>query len=526
MRSIISFLALLIVATLIRCSNGTSALLVRVEGGRVEGVEENGITVFKGIPFAAPTVGDLRWKLPHPVKRWKGVLKADRFAPACPQFQRIMPGMTPVETSEDCLYLNVWTPAQSSGERLPVMVWIYGGGFSMGSTSVPLYSGENLARMGVVVVSVAYRIGPLGFMAHPGLTAESEHNASGNYGLLDQIAGLRWVQKNITAFGGDPSKVTIFGESAGAISVSILAASPLAKGLFRGAISQSGGSFAPAGEKRGNGDYIQLLKGAEIEGLRFMERMGVNSIDELRGVEPEKWMKDPAAQMGFFWPVIDGYVITDDQYRLYEAGKYNDLNVIIGTNSDEGSMFVRPLQPEQYYRSIRTQFGPLADRALELYPLDSLSGSYQPLADLFRERSFAWPSWTWARLQTQTGKSDVYMYYFDHFNPVPLFPGAPPARGAAHGSEIPYIFGHLEQNPAAEVSDEQKALSEAMMRYWTNFVKTGDPNDEGLPHWPVFIDEEETVMYFRGAMQTGPIPNLEKLKLIDEFYAMKRNSGK
>ncbi|HSL86030.1 MAG TPA: carboxylesterase family protein, partial [Bacteroidales bacterium] len=255
MRSIISLLVLLIVATLIRCSNGTSALLVRVEGGRVEGVEENGITVFKGIPFAAPPVGDLRWKPPQPVKRWKGVLKADRFAPACPQFQRIMPGMTPVETSEDCLYLNVWTPAQSSGERLPVMVWIYGGGFSMGSTSVPLYSGENLARMGVVVVSVAYRIGPLGFMAHPGLTAESEHNASGNYGLLDQIAGLRWVQKNITAFGGDPSTVTIFGESAGAISVSILAASPLAKGLFRGAISQSGGSFAPAGEKRGNGDY-------------------------------------------------------------------------------------------------------------------------------------------------------------------------------------------------------------------------------------------------------------------------------
>lgn len=525
MRSIFSFLAFLSFIILTQCSQDRSVSVVKVEGGKVAGVTEDGITVFKGIPFAAPPAGEMRWKPPQPVKRWKGVLKADKFGPACPQLQRTIQGSPPAETSEDCLYLNVWTPAQFSDEQLPVMVWIYGGGFAGGSTSIPLYSGEQLARMGVVVVSIAYRVGPLGFMAHPELTAESGHNSSGNYGLLDQIAGLNWVQKNIREFGGDPAKVTIFGESAGAVSVSILAASPLARGLFRGAISQSGGSFAPAGESRDNGNYMQVLKSAEKEGISFMERMGVHSIASLRRVEPEKWMKDPAAQMGFFWPVIDGYVIVDDQYKLYEAGRYNDVNVIIGTNSDEGSMFTRPMPPEQYFTSVRNRFGHLAERVLELYPLDSLSGSYQPLADLFREITFAWPSWVWASLQTKTGKSKVFMYYFDEFTPEPLFRGAPPARGAAHGMEIPYVFGHLEQNPAVEVTDEQKALSEIMMKYWTNFVKTGDPNGEGLPHWTAFRDGEEAVMYLRGYPHTGPVPNLDKLKLIDEFFAWKRNSG-
>ncbi len=525
MKRTLSFLALLSFILLNQCSTDRPVSQVKVEGGRVEGVEENGITVFRGIPFAAPPVGELRWRPPQPVKKWDGVLKADKFAPACPQPQRSIPGTADPGTSEDCLYLNVWTPARSSGEKLPVMVWIYGGGFALGSTSIPVYSGERLAEMGVVVVSVAYRVGPLGFMAHPGLTAESKNKVSGNYGLLDQIAGLKWVQKNIGAFGGDPSKVTIFGESAGAISVSMLAASPLARGLFRGAISQSGGSFAPAGENRDNGNYMPLLKGAETEGLRFMERMGVSSIAGLRRIEPEHWMKDPAAQMGFFWPVVDGYVITGDQYKLYQDGKYNDVNVIIGTNSDEGSMFTRPMQPEQYFTSVRNRFGYLADRVLELYPPDSVSGTFQPLADLFREITFAWPSWAWARLQTKTGNSKVFVYYFDHFTPEPLYPGLPPARGAAHGMEIPYVFGHLEQNPAMKATDEQKALSEMMMKYWTNFVKRGDPNEEGLLHWPVFSEEGETVLYFRGTPRTGPVPNLEKLKLIDEFFVWKRNSG-
>ena len=302
---------------------------VKVEGGLVEGTVEEGITVYKGIPFAAPPTGDLRWRPPQPVKSWDGVLKADHYAPACPQIQFDIPIFPKVETSEDCLYLNVWTPAQSPAENLPVMVWIYGGGFAMGATSMPLYSGEQLAKMGVIVVSIAYRVGPLGFLAHPDLTTESPRKVSGNYGLLDQIAALQWVQRNIKAFGGNPGCVTIFGESAGGISVSMLAASPLAKGLFHRAICESGGSFHPARRAK-EPDSIQLLAGAETAGVEFAQRMGANSLAELRQLSPDKWLNDPVAQVGGFWPVIDGYVIVDDQYKLYEAGQYNDVPVLDG----------------------------------------------------------------------------------------------------------------------------------------------------------------------------------------------------
>lgn len=524
MKTIVRFVFAVLMLINSACSSKNITTVVKVEGGKVEGVVEDGITLFRGIPFAAPPVGDLRWKAPQPVAPWDGIHKADKFAPACPQMQMNLGETQKLETSEDCLYLNIWTPAKRSDEKLSVMVWIYGGGFALGSTSNAVYSGEQLARMGVIVVSVAYRVGPLGFMAHPELTAESENHVSGNYGLLDQIAGLRWVKNNIKAFGGDPAKVTIFGESAGAISVSILAASPLAKDLFRGAISESGGSFAPAGESTGNRDHMQVLNVAEKDGLEFMNRMGVKSIAELRKIEPEKWLNDPASQMGYFWPLIDGYVIADDQYKLYEAGKYNDVNVIIGTNSDEGSMFVRPVPPEQYLEYIKKRFGPVAEKILKLYPIDSLTGTYRPLADLFRETMFAWPSWVWAKLQTQTGKSKVFVYYFDQFSAEPLWPDAPVPNGAAHASEIPYVFRHLEQNPAAKVTDEQKMLSEIMAKYWTNFAKKGDPNGEGLPEWPVFKDGEETVLYLKDHPHAIAVPNLEQLKVIDEYFAWRRTS--
>ena len=505
------------------CSTDKPVIVVSVEGGKVEGVAENNITVFKGIPFAQPPVGDLRWKAPQPVKKWEGVLKADKYAPACPQMKLKYAGFVPPPTSEDCLYLNVWTPAKSSGEKLPVMVWIYGGGFAMGATSVPLYSGEQLAKMGVIVVSIAYRVGPLGFMAHPELTAEASNKVSGNYGLLDQIEGLKWVQKNIRAFGGDPSKVTIFGESAGAESVSILAASPLTKGLFRGAISESGGSFSPVKSARVP-DCMQLMKGAENLGVEFMKRMGASNIEELRKLSPDKWLEDPMAQMGGFLPVSDGYVIAGDQYKLYEEGKFNDVAVIIGTNSDEGSMFVRAIPADQYLQYAGAHFGPVSDKILKLYPVDSLTGTYRPLADIFRDVVFAWPSWSWAKLQTKTGKSKVFVYYFDEFKMQPMYPGGPMPAGAAHGSELAYVFGHLEQNPDAKVSDEQKLLSEQMAKYWTNFAKKLDPNGEGLPQWPVFAEDKPTTLYFQGSPHVGPTPNLEKLKGLDEYFTWKRNS--
>ncbi|HEX5398570.1 MAG TPA: carboxylesterase family protein, partial [Verrucomicrobiae bacterium] len=331
---------------------------VRVEQGLVQGTAEDGLTVYKGIPFAAPPVGELRWRAPQPATNWNGVLEANKFGPSPVQNGR---------GSEDCLYLNVWTPAKSPGDRLPVMVWIYGGGFNAGSTSDPAYNGANLARKGVVLVSIAYRVGQLGFMASPELSAETTNHVSGNYGLLDQIAGLQWVKKNIAAFGGNPDKVTIFGESAGGISVSMLCASPLAKGLFEGAISESGGSFGPPRSTTYPGENMKRLADAERAGEAYMKSAGVSSIAELRKIPADKL---PAIR-GLAWPIIDGWVIPGDQYKLYATGNYNDTPILVGYKSDEGASFSPPRTPEDYINSVKTRYGPFADQLLKAYPVGS-----------------------------------------------------------------------------------------------------------------------------------------------------------
>jgi para-nitrobenzyl esterase len=490
--------------------------VVDVTGGKVEGVVSDSLTIFKGIPFAAPPVGEFRWKPPQPVKPWNNVLKAGGFALPCPQVSPFLPGLIKVKASEDCLCLNVWTPAKKPDDKLPVMVWIYGGGFAMGSTSTPLYNGAKLAKMGVVVVSIAYRIGPLGFLAHPELSAESPKGVSGNYGLLDQIAGLEWVKENIAAFGGDPDKVTIFGESAGGISVSILCASPLSKGLFRRAICQSGGNLGPVVNGQALGT-IQNLETAEQEGVDFAKRMGASNLNELRNIEPRKWMRDPAAKMGTFWPVVDDYVIIGDQYELYKSGNYNDVNVLLGTNSDEGSLFVKPLQVKKYREKLNEIFGPYADRAMELYPAETRAQTRTAQADIFREMVFAWPAWAWANLQTKTGDSDVFLYYFNYPQKIFSFmPGKP--DGAGHGSEIKFVFRNLK----CCAKKTEKQLSETMANYWTNFAKTGNPNGEGLPEWPVFVPGENTVQYFNTTVESGPVPNREQIMFMEEFFQWKR----
>ena len=490
---------------------------VKVEGGTVEGVAENGLTVFKGIPFAAPPVGELRWKPPMPVVPWEGTLHANEFAPQCPQVQFRFPGAPVPESSEDCLYLNIWTPANSSNDELPVMVWIHGGGFALGSTNPAIYHGDQLAQKGVVVVSIAYRLGPLGFMCHPELSAESELGISGNYGLLDQIEGLKWVRKNIGGFGGDPQNVTIFGESAGGISVSMLCASPLARGLFQRAISESGGNFGPV-EAEERQDGIQHMKADEKRGVEFAERMGAQSLEELRRLDPSAWRGDTLAQMGGFWPVVDGYVLIGDQYELYDEGKYNDVDVIIGTNSDEGGMFVQPTEPGIYKENIRKRFGIFADRVLELYPGNTAEETHSSAADIFRETVFAWPSWSWARLQSRTGSSNVFVYYFDQQQQSgPFSPSRP--RGAGHGAEIAYVFKKL--NPD-QVQPEDLELSETMATYWTNFAKTGDPNGSGLPSWPQFTERDQQVMYLNSHPSPGPVPNLEKLELMEKYFSWRR----
>ncbi|HRI80160.1 MAG TPA: carboxylesterase family protein, partial [Cyclobacteriaceae bacterium] len=309
---------------------------VKVEGGTVQGFYEDGLSVYKGIPFAAPPVGEWRWKAPQPVAKWDGILVAEKFAPG-----PIQGGNPPSGKSEDCLYLNIWSPAKSVNDKVPVLVWIYGGGFGAGATSETVYSGERLAKKGVVLVSIAYRVGQLGFLAHPELSAESKHHTSGNYGLLDMIAGLQWIQKNISKFGGDPGKVTIFGESAGGIAVSMLCASPLAKGLFHGAISQSGGSFGPPRVTTYPGENMKYLKDAETAGVEWAKTASPSSISELRKISADK------LPPGRGWPIIDGYVIPDDQHTLYEARKYNDVPVLIGYNSDEGRSFTQAKTSEE-----------------------------------------------------------------------------------------------------------------------------------------------------------------------------------
>ncbi|HTX19985.1 MAG TPA: carboxylesterase family protein [Bacteroidota bacterium] len=485
---------------------------VRVEEGLLQGTSEGGLTVYKGIPFAAPPVGDLRWRAPQPAAKWEGVRPAAKFAPAPMQAWPTASGK-----SEDCLYLNVWTPAKSPTDRIPVLVWIYGGGFAGGSTSEQTYSGENLARKGVVLVSIAYRVGFLGFLAHPQLSAENPNHVSGNYGLLDMIAGLTWVQKNIAAFGGDPGKVTIFGESAGGIAVSMLCASPLAKGLFQGAISESGGSFGPPRTTTYPGENMKRLPDAERDGQAYLDSAKVSSIAELRKIAAEKL---PATRgMGMAWPIIDGYVIVDDQYKLYMSGRFNDTPILVGYNSDEGASFSSARTPEEYIASVQKRYGPFADTLLKAYPVGSKTVP-KTARDLARDAAFGWHTWTWARLQTKMGKSRAYLYYFDQHPDYPE--GSPRAGfGSPHGQDVAYVFQHLNaSNPMSVKTDP--AISEAMATYWTNFAKYGDPNGAGVPAWPAFSDANPEVMYFSQTPHLGPVPSAESLKSLDAYFEWRR----
>ncbi|MGP8239554.1 MAG: carboxylesterase/lipase family protein [Limisphaerales bacterium] len=485
---------------------------VKVEQGLLQGTAENGLTVYLGIPFAAPPVGDLRWRAPQPAAKWDGVRQANKFGPSPIQGTGMGQNM-----SEDCLYLNVWTPAKSARDRIPVLVWIYGGGFTAGATSDPSYNGAKLAGKGVVFVSIAYRVGQLGFLAHPELSAETTNHVSGNYGLLDMIAGLQWVRKNIAAFGGDPDKVTIFGESAGGIAVSELCASPLAKGLFQGAMSESGGSFGPPRPTTFPGENLKRLSDAERAGEAYVKSAGVSSISELRKIAPDKL---PAGRgLGSAWPIIDGWVIPDDQYNLYAAGKYNDTPILVGYNSDEGATFSPPRTPEAYFTNVTARYGPFADELLKAYPVGSNSVP-KTARDLTRDAAFGWQTWTWARLQSETGKSKVFYYYFDQHPEYPE--GSPRAGyGSPHGMEVAYVFQHLNpQSPRTTQADLE--ISDAMATYWTNFAKHGDPNGEGVPDWPAFSDTNPEVMYFSQTPHLGPVPSAQSLKALDAYFAWRR----
>ena len=494
---------------------------VRVEGGLIAGAVEDGLTVFRGVPYAAPPVGPLRWRPPHPVIAWEGTRAATEFGRACMQTNAAIANLP--APAEDCLFANVWTPAARPTERLPVMVWIHGGGFAAGTPAETLYHGEWLAKKGVVVVSLAYRLGVFGFLAHPGLSAESDRHVSGNYGLLDLIAGLQWVRRNIAVFGGDASRVTIFGESAGAIAVSQLCASPLASGLFQGAISQSGGSFGPVRAGGGPGENMRPLDAAEREGAAWATSIGAPSLEALRALPAEQLQEAVQRVRVGAWPIADGWIVPGDQYALYESRRYNDVHVLIGYNSDEGATFGAPRSQQDYLDNVRRRYGQFSDKLLVAYPGGETPEARKTARDLTRDSAFGWHTWTWARLQAASGRSRVFMYFFDE--PVPPGPRRP-GFGTPHAGELPYVFRQLTEHRRPAPTPRDEALSELLRTYWTNFAKTWNPNGAALPEWPTFTEAAPLVLHISSdATKAGRPADEAGLKVLDDYFAWRRGTA-
>ena len=479
---------------------------IKVEGGLVSGTPGWGWNVreFRGIPFAAPPVGNLRWRPPQPVAPWQGVRSADRFSPAC--MQRQQPTSSGswnaglINTSEDCLYLNVWTPAASSSERLPVLVWIYGGGGVSGSTAEPIYDGNALAKKGVVVVSANYRVNIFGWFAHPELTGESVHRSSGNYGALDQLAALEWVKNNIAQFGGDPTKVTMFGESGGCRSVNWLAASPLTKGLARAAIAESHAVF---------GRMVTLAE-AETMGAEFGKATGKTSLAALRGMSSQELLeaslKTTAATNG---AIVDGWFLPQDIYTIYSQGKQNDIPLITGVTNDEGGNIGGVGAPgaargaggggrggppntlAAYVAWAKQNFGARADDLMKYYPAKNDAEAVRAYHDVYRDINFAGHR-TWAKFQATTGKSPAWIYVFSHIPPRPAGNGNNPAAaaGAVHFSEVIYVFNNLRMKDYPW-TDLDRKIADTFATYWTNFTKAANPNGSGLVSWPAYNPKDE-----------------------------------
>ncbi|MBS1805232.1 MAG: carboxylesterase family protein [Acidobacteria bacterium] len=477
--------------------------VVRTHSGAVSGVatSDGGVVSFKGIRFAAPPTGKLRWSPPGSVAPWKETLKADHFGASCIQgpnneflpWTKEFMYVTPV--SEDCLFLNVWTPKVSAAARLPVLVYIHGGAFTSGSGDVPVYDGEALARTGMVIVTINYRLGALGFFAHPSLTAESQHHSSGNYGLLDQIAALRWVKENISGFGGDAARVTIAGQSAGAMSVADLLAAPLAKGLFSGAIADSGIG--------GRGVPMQSLAEAEKAGEAFASAKKATSIAQLRALPASEFAK-PA---GRFSPIVDGWVVPENAVTATEKKDGgNDVPVITGFQANDAALGGPRSNSAEEFRNRATKvYGPMADEFLKLYPAGSDEEAHKSGVDSGRDRLKA-GMYLWASKHAETHKSPVYIYYFDRAVPWP----AHPEFGAFHSGELPYTFGNLAifDRPWEPVD---RKIAKMMMTYWKDFATSGGPNDALVPTWDP-VDPSKPILMRLGA-DSGPIPVADPSKL-------------
>lgn len=494
-------------------STFASSQVIETTAGLVQGTEDGALAIYKGIPFASPPLGDLRWRDPEPSTPWSGIRSADKFSPVCPQLGSY-PKDAPAEaTSEDCLYLNIWKPLVTTEEKLPVMLWIHGGSLRNGSASIPLYAGDQLARHGVIVVTANYRLGVLGFLAHPDLTKESRNQSSGNYGLMDQIAALTWIQQNISAFGGDPGNVTVFGQSSGAISISALIASALAKGLFHRAIGQSGGLFEPI-ELMNN----LKLEGAELAGQRFMERADTSSLEELRSKPFSELLSVP------FSPnlIVDGHVLSQTPYDAYRQNQHNRIPVLIGYTANEGQEFIsgRTITTMNFADELERHFPPLLVRLTAPKPGATDQEALSAALAYERDVRFGWSMWAWARIASREHDAGAWFYQFTQPTPYPA--DSPEAGwGAAHGSDMAYVFGHLDQYPWAW-TPEDLILSSTMSSYWTNFARSGDPNGQGLPEWPEFSSDNPITMRLGEEVAPTLLHTEGVLSRIDRTYSVAR----
>ncbi len=502
---------------------------VKTTGGMVRGTAaaDGRIRIFKGVPYAGAPVGEFRWKEPRPVTPWEGVRDAIELGAQCMQGPIFGDISFPRPASEDCLTLNIWTPAANGSDRLPVMVWIHGGGFQAGASAEPRHDGEAFARKGVVLVAINYRLGVFGFLAHPELTRESGRQASGNYGLMDQIAALRWVKDNIAAFGGNPDNVTIFGESAGSFSVSALMASPLAAGLLHKAIGESGAYFTV-----GSGTLaLQTLATTEAQGAKFAASVGADSIAALRARSSEELLKAAMKIQPWFAPNLDGYVLREDVSATYTAGKQAHVPLLAGWNADEARAGVvlgkeKPTA-QRFAEDVRKRFGADADAILEAYPASNDADALESAAALASDMFIGHATWKWIETHAKTGRAPVYRYSFDR--KIPVAPdanvmGVPATArdiGARHAGEIEYVFGALDsvRNVTWEASD--RTLSDAMTTYWANFARSGDPNGAGLPKWPRY-DAERRVLHLDETIADAPDPRRSRYEAIDAFVEKQR----
>jgi len=481
-------------------------LLARTEYGVVLGVEDSGVRIFRGIPFAAPPVGPLRWKEPQPPASWSHVRITSHFESRCmqrPIFQDMRFRSDAIR--EDCLYLNVWTPVEVPKAGLPVLVYFYGGGFVAGDGSELRYDGESMARQGIVSITVNYRLGAFGFLAHPALAAESARHASGNYGLLDQVAALRWVRENVAAFGGDPRRITIAGESAGSFSVSALMASPLSRDLIAGAIGESGSLL---------GGRVVARSVGEEDGVKFQALLQVQGLAQLRALPAEKILEASAGhEWELFHPVVDGYFFPKEPGEIYRAGEQAHVPLLVGWNTEEsdyhGILGDQAPTRENLAAVIRKESGARADEALALYRVDSDEQVKQVAGELATDVFMGLGTWKWADLHAQTGGSAVYRYLYAR--PRPGAPGGndPPARGAVHSSEIEYALGNLPLNRDHAWTPDDYLVSKTLQAYFANFIRTGQPGGDGLPAWPK-VQPGEPAMVMRIDVQSEAHPEAHR----------------